>query len=398
MLKSDPYLLIELNSYDVVFYAIESDEQNNLEIICEKKISITSDEKDTIIDFDKINSIIKKNIYLIEIDLNLTFKDTILILDTLNINYINLSGYKKLNGSQVLRENITYILNSLKSYVNEIEPKKKIIHIFNSKFNLDNKKINNLPIGLFGDFYSHELSFLLIDKNDLKNLKKIFDNCNLKIKKIINKSFVTGANLSDNFKNIDTFFHVKILEETSRVFYFENNSLKFEQKFKFGTNIILNDISKITSLKKDIIINILDEIDLNSQIPEDDLIENKFYGETSLRKIKKKLIYDIAFARIKEISEIIIFNNINLKYYNNLSKVIFLETNVEHKLSGLKGVYKNIFSKDGLIDLNFHNTISSESFIRTANKIVHFGWKKEAIPVTQTQKSIIGRFFDALFG
>jgi hypothetical protein len=34
----------------------------------------------------------------------------------------------------------------------------------------------------------------------------------------------------------------------------------------------------------------------------------------------------------------------------------------------------------------------------TANKLVHFGWKKEAIPVTQTKKSIIARFFDTFFG
>ena len=46
------------------------------------------------------------------------------------------------------------------------------------------KKIDNLPIGLFGDFYSHELSFNLINKNDLKNLKNIFNECNLKIKNI----------------------------------------------------------------------------------------------------------------------------------------------------------------------------------------------------------------------
>ena len=32
---------------------------------------------------------------------------------------------KKLNGSQVLKEDIIYILNSLKSYVSETEEKKK---------------------------------------------------------------------------------------------------------------------------------------------------------------------------------------------------------------------------------------------------------------------------------
>ena len=83
----------------------------------------------------------------------------VLILDNYELTFISLSGFKNLNSTQVVRENITYILNSLKSYVDETEVKKTIIHIFNSKFNLDNKKIDNLPIGLFGDFYSHELSF-----------------------------------------------------------------------------------------------------------------------------------------------------------------------------------------------------------------------------------------------
>ena len=55
------------------------------------------------------------------------------------------------------------------------------------------KKIENLPIGLFGDFYCHELSFILIHKNDYKNIHNIFDKCSLKIKKILVKNFIKGA-------------------------------------------------------------------------------------------------------------------------------------------------------------------------------------------------------------
>ena len=66
---------------------------------------------------------------------------------------------------------------------------KKSFTYFNSKFCLDNKKIENLPIGLFGDFYSHELSLVLINSNDHKNINIIFENCNIKIKKILLKSF-----------------------------------------------------------------------------------------------------------------------------------------------------------------------------------------------------------------
>ena len=132
---------------------------------------------------------LKKIFYLIEQKLNYTFKEIVLILENSELTFINLTGFKNLNGSQVVRENVTYILNSLKACVDETEPKKTILHIFNSKFHLDNKTIENLPIGLFGDFYAHELSFILINKNDYKNLKTIFDKCNLKIKKNFNKKF-----------------------------------------------------------------------------------------------------------------------------------------------------------------------------------------------------------------
>ena len=74
-----------------------------------------------------------------------------------------MSGFKKLNGTQILKENITYLLNSLKSIIDKTENKKNILHIFNSKYSLDKKEIENLPIGLF-DFYSQELSLSLIHR------------------------------------------------------------------------------------------------------------------------------------------------------------------------------------------------------------------------------------------
>ena len=35
--------------------------------------------------------------------------------------------------------------------------------------------------------------------------------------------------------------------------------------------------------------------------------------------------------------------------------------------------------------------------LSNANKLVHFGWKKEAIPVSQPKKSIIARVFEAFW-
>ena len=203
--------------------------------------------------------------------------------------------------------------------------KKTILHIFNSKFILDKRKIENLPIGLFGDFYSHELSFVLINSNDEKNLNYILNKCNLKLKKILIKSFIKGTRLSDNYKDIDTFFYIQIKDNNSKIFYFENDSLKSEQNFSFGTDIIIKDVSKITSLKIDTVKKILEEIEFKQDFTDDNYVEEEFFIDENYRKIKKQLIYEVVHARIEEILNIIIFKNINYSYYSTISKQIFLK-------------------------------------------------------------------------
>ena len=56
----------------------------------------------------------------------------------------------------------------------------------------DNKTLKNLPIGLYGDFYSHQLTFFMVDDNEIENLKTIFNKCNLNLNKVILKSFTEG--------------------------------------------------------------------------------------------------------------------------------------------------------------------------------------------------------------
>lgn len=391
-------LYLEINNSNFIFYVVENNENEELKIAHKLDVCLEEFKNNRISDLEKVFNKIKKNIYLIEQKFNYTFKELILILENFQPSFVNLTGFKKLNGSQILRENITYILNTLKSYIDETEREKTILHIFNSKFDLDKKKIDNVPIGLFGDFYSHELSFVLINTNDLKNLKIIFDKCNLKIKKTFVKGFIKGANISNEYNNIESFYYIKISKDSSKIFYFENNSLKYEQDFNFGADIILKDISKVTSLKLDEVKEILNKIELTDKLNNDDLLEEEFFNKSNYIKIKKKLIYEIALARITEISELIIFKNINLKYNNHELKEIFLEISSQLQLKGLKKIYKSVFSTNSKLHLNLIEELSNKNLIDTANKLAHYGWKKEAIPITQSEKSLIGRFFEAIFG
>ena len=112
-------LYIEINKINFIFFVGESDDQENFRIIYELPIPLEGIEDNRITDLKKFFNTIKDNIYLIEQKYNHTFKELILILENFNPTFINLTGFKKLNGSQILRENITYILNTLKSYVSK---------------------------------------------------------------------------------------------------------------------------------------------------------------------------------------------------------------------------------------------------------------------------------------
>jgi len=389
-------LFIEINNLNFIFVVVERVDDNYSKIILKENIPIQGIEDNKITDYNLIFKIFKEKIYSLEQNLNFVFKEVIIILDNFNYSLISFSGFKKLNGSQLLKENITYILNFLKSQINESEKKKTILHIFNTKFTLDNKEMVNLPIGLFGNFYCHELSFFLLDNNDYHNLQQVFSDCNLKIKKIISKNFIEGATLTNSDSKLNHLFKIEISEEHSKITFMENSSLKYIQDFKFGSNLIINDISKVTGLKIDIIKKIL----INSNFAEqklEELVEKNFFEDNNYRKISKKLIIDIAKARIEELLEIILFENINTKFFLAKRISIFLKINDPLIFQKFSYSFKLFFSKKDNCNLNIIDNDELENFYNNANDIVQFGWKKEAVPIILEKRSILARLFNFLF-
>ena len=72
------------------------------------------------------------------------------------------------------------------------------------------------------------------------------------------------------------FFQIQINQESSKIFYFENNSLKNEEIFNFGSDILIRDIIKITSLKSETVQNILINDEFENISQNDEYIDKKF--------------------------------------------------------------------------------------------------------------------------
>ena len=396
MENDSPILFIELNKSEIIFIVSKKSDSENYEVLFKDRITNQNTINFTLIDYNLIHDTLKKKIYLIEQKLNFTFKEVVVSLQDIDCSILNVSGFKNLNGAQLTRENITYILNSLKTQINELE-KKTVLHIFNTKYMLDNKKTENLPLGLFGNFYSQEHSFVLINNNDYKNLKNVFEKCNLKINRVISKSFLSGIDSIGKNENCETFFKIEINKRFIQLIYFENSSLKFTQSFDFGTEIIINDISKIIALKKETIDKIISDKNFFSENINDALISEKYFENQNFRKIKKKLILEISFARIEEIFEIILFKNTNVLSLIKKDINVFLSFDEAVKIDFFKKILMEYFLKKNELNFIIEKKPSAEDLALKAVQLVQFGWKKEALPIVIEKKTIISRIFGLFF-
>ncbi len=394
-----PYLFVEINNFHYSFFAGKYDENQNFIIIERLIVPSSGLEKNKLINLYEASEIIKKNVEMIEDKINYVFKDFTLILDCFDYSCINISGFKKLNGSQILKENISYILNSLKLAVTENEKKKNILHIFNSKSILDGNNLENLPIGLFGDFYNHELTFFLIGNNDLKNIKQLFSKINLSVKKILLKRFIEGTQLIKQYNGVDTFFNIKIGKDNSHIIYFDKSSFRYSENFNFGTSIIFRDIAKICLINHETIENFLLNNGLESEnLKDDECIEEKYFTNINYRKIKKKSVVEIAKARIDEITNIVLNKNINIQSFNknNCKIYVFIQDKLIRK--NFEEAFRTGFSRIGELEYKFIEDFEISALIVNAADLSIYGWKKEAIPIIQTKKSFITWVFKSLFG
>ena len=396
---NDPYLIISLNDSKIILFVISYNKNNDYKLI--KHITIDSEgiQNGKVTDVKIISQLIKKNINFIEDELNYYFSTASVIINPNNVNCLNISGYKKLNGSQVSNEDITYILNDIKKIISLNEDQDSLVHLFNSSFSLDSDNLENLPIGLFGEFYNQNMTFFLVNKNILKNIRLIFNNCGINIDRIILKPFVEGVNFLLINKKTINFTSITLENNRINVSLFKNKSYVLTQDFDFGINLVIKDISKLCSLKISEVEFFLKEIDLKIVIEnnKDSYLDKLYFSTSPYRKIKHQLILDIMVARLDELIEKCYEKNSNLNYFKKNNETIYIHI---EKFEYFKNI-QFAMHKNKLINPMFIFGKNIEELpllsLNGAAELISKGWDKEAIPVIHSKKSIISSFFSKIF-
>ena len=397
--RNEPYLIIDLDDNKIIFFVIIFKDNKDYKIIKNINIDSRGINGGKITDINFLSLLIKKTVNIIEDDLNFSFSNISVVINPSNVNCLNISGYKKLNGSQVSKEDITYILNDIKKIISSNEDDQSLVHLFNSSFSLDSDNLDNLPIGLFGEFYNQNMTFFLVNKNIIKNIKSVFNNCGISVDRIILKSFADGINYLSKIQNNKNFTAITLEYKRINISLFKNKSYVFTQDFDFGIDLIIKDISKLCSLKTEEVEVLLKEINLSSSLEkeEEPYLDRRFFLSSPYRKIKHKFILDIMTARLDEIVEICYEKNTNLNYFRRSNNTIYIAIERFEYFTNIK----NALQKNKLIKSEFvygkaiEN--SSLSSLNGAIELIGKGWEKEAIPVIQQKKSLISSFFSKIF-
>jgi len=407
MIADDPLGIIELGNIKIKCIIAKTNNENAAEILSTSSINSEGIHNGVIINITKASNAIRLCISEAEKKAEISIKKINVIVEQPEFLCTKLSKDRKINGSKVQKEDIEFLLREAKKQVHLNDKKQSIIHIFNHNYIVDGKTFLEEPIDVYADYLSHEMTFITMPKNNIKNICQTFINCDIEVERFISCTFALAIELL----NYEDFFNGTILvdlgfEKTS-LGLFKNLALINSFTLPIGIHHIVKDISQICSVNLEESNTITKEIDFsfdsnNQLFDKQDYLKKDYFTHSSFRKISKLLILKVIRTRIDEIFELVKkqillsgFNsNFSAKFFivGGGSKLInmdiycsnFFETEVEILINN-----KKIKSKNKMME-NFSSCLG-------ALKLIQHGWETEAIPESlnklSQKKGFLARIF-----
>ena len=394
MIPNDPKGVIELGNINIKCIIFHVNNKNNAEVLSTSITESDGIHNGVVVNITKASSAIRSCISLAEKQANVLLKKINVVFEQPEFLCTKFSKHKKINGSKIHKEDIEFLLKEAKKEVTSNDKKQFIVHIFNHN---DGKTFIEEPIDVYADTLSHEMTFITVPKNNIKNINQTFVNCDLEVERFISCTFSLAAKLlSDNELQLGSTL-INIGFEKTSLGLFKNFALLDSLTFPIGINHITKDISKVCSLSLEESENIKNKIDFsfknsNDLFDEKTNLKNSFFKNSNFRKISKSLIFNIIKSRLDEMFEMIkkqiSANGLNSTFHTNLfitgggSNLFNLEKYCSNFFgSSVKKLHSN--------NKNEEEKIFSDSFASClgAIKIIVNGWETEAIPEPTNQNA-----------
>ena len=391
MNSEDSIGIIELGNINIKCLIFKIKDNNESEILSTSMTSSEGIHNGIVVNLTKASKAIRSCISITEKKAKILLKKINVVLEGPEFLSTKFTKHKKINGSKIHKDDIDFLLKEAKKQLILNDKKQSIIHIFNHNYVVDGKAFSDEPIGVYADSLSHEITFITIPKNNLRNINQAFIDCDIEIERLISNTFALGAKLLNNKELEFGSILIDIGFEKISLGLFKNLALVHSITLPMGINHITKDISKVCSLSMDESVVIRNNIDFSFQnnqnlFDENDYLKNSYFINSSFRKISKNLILNVIKARLDEIFETV-KKQIIVPEFNLNSGIGFLLVgggsylpNIEkhcEKFFGprIKKLSDNNNEKETDLEKNFASCLG-------ALRIIKDGWETEAIPET----------------
>ena len=409
MISNNPVGIIELGNINIKCLIFQISNNNKIEILSTALTSSKGIHNGVIVNLASAANAIRSCIGEAEKKSTISLKKITVVLEQPEFLCTKFSKHRKINGSKIQKDDIDFLLKEAKKQVIFNDEKHSIIHIFNHNYIVDGKTFIDEPIGVYADQLSHEMTFVTMPKNNIKNINQTFLDCDIEVERYISSTFALAVKLlNDNDLKFGSTL-INIGFEKISLGLFKNLALVHSTTFPIGINHFKKDIAKVCSLNLEESEHIINEIDFSFKNNEHLFEENKFLKEiyfknSNFRKISKSLILNVVKARLDEILEIIKKQIFGIGLSSFFKKNLFI-TGGGSNLSNLENYCSNFFNYDVKKLSNSFDSEDSESQSENkfdsclgALKIIKEGWETEALPKPGSKHREKTGFFAKIFG
>ena len=171
--------IIELGNIKIKCLIFKINKNNHSAILSTSITPSDGLQNDIVINLEKASNAIRLSISDAENKAKISLKKINVIFEQPDFLCTKFTKHQKIDGSKIHRHDIEFLLKEAKKQLLLNDKKQSIIHIFNHNYIVDGKFFVEEPIDVYADTLSHEMTFVTVPKNNLKNINQIFNNCDI---------------------------------------------------------------------------------------------------------------------------------------------------------------------------------------------------------------------------
>ena len=195
MISTDPIGIIELGNVKIKCIIFKINYENKVEILSHSTKNSEGIHNSVIVNLNKASNVIRSCIDNAEKKAEISLKKINVIIEQPEFLCTKLSKSRKINGSKIYKDDIEFLLKEAKKQITLNDVRHSIIHIFNHNYIVDGKTFLEEPIDVHADYLSHEMTFITMPKNNIKNINQAFLNCDIEVERIISCTFALAVEL-----------------------------------------------------------------------------------------------------------------------------------------------------------------------------------------------------------